>query len=318
MHRYTDVEFAVLNGTVVKFEEPFSNGTYNGPSDFSYTLKLKWDPTWLYVAVEVTDDLWEDVIESNGCYEHGLQLAIEVGGENATRADGKSELGLVQARRSDNLGQSRMVMINVAMSAGVTSCACVDCDTSSNAPANDQCCVTYENHGAPSPTAGTSFLQRLSLGIVRDEVAGKTFYEVAIHRGDIMYEDWPGRELSSASRWSAGTVMGFSMVANEGAEDSPEGPPTQHSWGGYYPHVRFQTHPRPLLLPTVNELKHDDKIFIGIPCAHGTRYALAPLSSTSSLLCHVIMAVLKIVVSIPPRRPFTFLVICVRGQGCSA
>ena len=70
----------------------------------------------------------------------------------------------------------------------------------------------------------------------RDQRSKKTIYEAAVHRSDIMYPDWPGRSPTSTNRWTQGSRMGFSLVANEGQEDGS--PLKQTEWSGYYPHVR--------------------------------------------------------------------------------
>lgn len=221
---------------MVKFEEPFSNGTYGGAADHSHSFMLRWDHSWLYIAVVVYDDIFELTHEINGCYEAGIQLAIEVGGPEARNLDGESVLGLLQAQRSRDVGLSRLVLLNIGPAAQSLFCSCEDCPNVEFSP-SQACCVGYENHGVASPL-GEGFEYKIKTAIRRDQDSKETIYEVAIHRDDLMYPDWKGRHPSALSRWLSGTTFGFSLSVTEGEEKPGDDPPVQHSWGGYYPHVR--------------------------------------------------------------------------------
>mmetsp|Transcript_26808 Transcript_26808/g.63590 ORF Transcript_26808/g.63590 Transcript_26808/m.63590 type:complete len:333 (+) Transcript_26808:61-1059(+) len=236
--RYSDVEFATLDGTVVSFEEPFSNNTHSGPEDHSHSFMLKWDSSWLYFALTVKDENFEAVTETNSCYDQGLQLAIEVGGYDSVDLNGRSAVGLIQAQRAHDTNVSRMVLINIGPAQGSGYCHCDGCPDVNFAPASSACCVHYESHGVSSPH-GAKFEQRVKAAIRRQDQAQQTIHEIAIHRDDIMYPDWEGRVTRANSRWTAGTRFGFSFAINEGEEKFGGSAPKQHSWGGYYPHVCF-------------------------------------------------------------------------------
>mmetsp|Transcript_31519 Transcript_31519/g.56411 ORF Transcript_31519/g.56411 Transcript_31519/m.56411 type:complete len:241 (-) Transcript_31519:65-787(-) len=127
--RYSDPEFATLSGKIVTFETLDPAKLWRGPNDFSlHSFMLKWDPEYIYLAVEVMDDVWEPITVGTRCHTNGVQLAFEVGGDDSLDLDGNSALGLVQARRSRELNISRSVLINVGMSAFETHCTCADCD----------------------------------------------------------------------------------------------------------------------------------------------------------------------------------------------
>ena len=153
-------------------EEPYSNGTWSGPSDFSLTMMLKWDSSWLYIAVQQRDDEFEPSAEGDPCWANGLQMAVEVGGEDTVDMDGRSSMGLVQAKRSFDAAQSRLVLMNVGLSANSGTCSCEDCPHTTRTPAAG-CCTEYDSHGPASPS-GTGFEQRMKVAIRRDEDSKQT------------------------------------------------------------------------------------------------------------------------------------------------
>lgn len=161
LNRYTDIEFATTNGSIVAHEEPFYSGRWSGAQDYSLTTMLKWDHAWLYLAVVNHDDVFELSREGDACWRNGLQIAIEVGGEDSRGIDGRSSLGLVQALRSTDIALSRLVLLNVGIGDSTTSCSCDNCQDSDSVPTSG-CCTHYQNHGAPSPS-GHAFQQRLKV-----------------------------------------------------------------------------------------------------------------------------------------------------------
>lgn len=108
--------------------------------------------------------------------------------------------------------------------------------------------MDYETHYTESMLDAMQVPKRLRAAGRRDEATNITAWEVAIHREDLMYPDWAGREASGASRWQAGTTIGFSFLANEGLEaavgdvgDGGSAGVLQAGWAGYYPHVSRQS-----------------------------------------------------------------------------
>jgi len=203
---YTDVPFAAMNTKNEVVFEMHNGAKYFGPSDFSISWMMAWDDTYLYLAAKVKDDVLQT---SNTCYENGLQVAFEVGGEQAAQP------GMLQAERSHELGKSRLQLMNMALSAGHTACS----THGRHAP---PCCVHYElSHQEEG------FFRRAKLAVLRNPAANTTTYEVAFHKTDLM-----GADASHLSQWAEGLRFGFSFAINDGDDEAK-----QNGWGGYYPHA---------------------------------------------------------------------------------
>ena len=61
-------------------------------------------------GVEVVDDVFAT---GGSCYKTGLQAAFEVGGDASLDRDGGALAGVLQAKRSRELAQSRLKLLNL-------------------------------------------------------------------------------------------------------------------------------------------------------------------------------------------------------------
>ncbi|KAL1528381.1 hypothetical protein AB1Y20_009732 [Prymnesium parvum] len=219
---YKDIAFADSTGREVAFES-FNGGKWFGPTDFSTSWMIAWDESYFYLAIEEVDDVFT-VGEPGShwntyCWKTGLQLGFEVGGPNA-QENGVSMTGVLQARRSSDLGISRLDLINLGLEPGHTSCATTPnmSQPSSSTGARD-CCVEYVRSNA----GGFSELSKFA--IIRNENNKRTYYEAAISKVDLM-----GTGEAQLSHWRADLTFGFTMAVNDGDDAA-----LQRGWGGYYP-----------------------------------------------------------------------------------
>jgi hypothetical protein len=137
---YTNVPFAKEDGEVVVFEEDEgTGGSWSGPEDFSTSLKLAWDSQFLYLAIDVTDDVFK---VDGVCFKQGVQLAFEVGGAESQDASGAFLTGVLQAKRSRSTLQSRLDLLNVGFKPGQQSCLS---DSQGQGAEDTQCCMDYEH-----------------------------------------------------------------------------------------------------------------------------------------------------------------------------
>lgn len=65
-----------------------ASGDRQGPADFSiHSARFAWDGLYLYGAVEVMDDIFEEVVPAVNCYANGMQIMFEVSTSPARSPD---------------------------------------------------------------------------------------------------------------------------------------------------------------------------------------------------------------------------------------
>ena len=152
----------------------------------------------------------DDLRVGNACYENGLQVAFEVGGDKSKK------YGLLQAERKPfSSGISRLILINVGLRPGQTACSTRLTDA-------EACCVHYEL--TPNEDG---FFRRTQAAVLRNPLTSTTTFEVAFEIGDLIGDGEHARE-----QWREGLRFGFSMLLNDGDEAA-----AQRGWAGYYPHA---------------------------------------------------------------------------------
>ena len=215
--RYSNIPFARRDGTVVVFENEGA-GTWEGTQDFGYTAMLAHDDDYLYLALEVTDDVFK--VDAS-CYKQGVQIGFETGGRASQAADGRSLAGELQAKRASSLAVSRLDLLNFGLKPGQRECN-TQPKPGLGAGGPAECCVHYEaNRNADGWSKLTAAAAR------RDERHKKTYYEAAFSKIDLL-----GRNFANLDRWRVGLRLGFAFLVNDGDESSQ-----QEGWGGYYPYA---------------------------------------------------------------------------------
>jgi len=233
---YRDVPFADASGSEVVFESQGS-GKWFGPDDFSIAWMLAWDEVAFYLAVDVTDDIFQvgarnvqvGSWEKTFCWKTGLQLGFEVGGPDAL-ASGKSMAGILHEERSASLKKSMFDLINIGLYPGQTSCLTSvnmsqPADYKPDSATTRECCVEYVKNN------GDAQRHLSNVAIIRNENNKHTIIEAAISKMDLL-----GTSDEHLSYWAENLRFGFSMAVNDGDEVAE-----QQGWGGFYPNGLVQT-----------------------------------------------------------------------------
>ena len=224
--RYEMPLFATETGDIVMYEN-YNGGIWDGRDDFWLTAMLAWDDSYLYLAIEVIDDdqkqLDDDYTRPSGqCYNQGVQVAFEVGGDASIDREGNSLLGVLQAKRSADAAQSRIKLINLGLNPSQSYCERAPVDDMN---ADDDCCVNYED------AAGGEWIGLCGGAALRDNERKITTYELLFSKYDLLGTSRDAALI--ASQWNAGLVFGFSFLVNDGDGGSSQ----QRGWAGYYPHA---------------------------------------------------------------------------------
>ena len=215
--RYSNLPFARRDGTIVVFENEGA-GTWEGTQDFGWTAMLAHDHDHLYLALEVTDDVFK--VDAS-CYKQGVQIGFETGGRASQAADGRSLAGELQAKRASSLAVSRLDLLNFGLKPGQRECH-TQPKPGLGGGSSAECCVHYEaNRNADGWSKLTAAAVR------RDERNKKTYYEAAFSKIDLL-----GRNFANLDRWRVGLRLGFAFLINDGDQSSQ-----QEGWGGYYPYA---------------------------------------------------------------------------------
>eukprot|EP00966_Prymnesium_polylepis_P109426 2532846-Prymnesium_polylepis.2 len=204
--RYQDVAFADGNGHEVVFESS-GVGKWYGPKDFSTSFQLAWDEGFLYLAIDVTDDVFQAGARTHGykryCWKTGLQLGFEVGGPTS------DEEGMLQALRSTNPDVSMLNLLNVGLFPGQLGCltasSVLDHGYSPDSVEGRECCVEYVAHH------GEGWARTSKFAVLRNDNNNHTVFEAAISKLDLI-----GSSAGRHEQWKQGLQFGFSMAVNDG------------------------------------------------------------------------------------------------------
>lgn len=207
---YSNLGFANASGAEVVFESQ-DGGKWYGPKDFEVSGMMAWDSSRLLLALDVVDDRFQ---VGPTCYQQGVQVGFEVVGPRG--GPGRPRQGTLQGERSDQLGISRLRLINVGLAQGQSSCSQQDRNSSRH------CCVHHEkdNGGADS------WMQLTDVAVLRNHNSRRTTFEIAFDIRDLL-----GSNSDSLSRWKEGLRFGMSWLVNDGDDQA-----AQQGWAGFYPH----------------------------------------------------------------------------------
>ena len=118
-----------------------------------------WDDDYFYLAIDVTDDVMR---VGRLCYEQGLQVAFEVGGP-ASKDGGTSMAGMLQAKRSTDIGVSQLALVNMGLIPSQSGPNGAYCSTQLVDP--HACCVDYELSQQDS-----GFVRRSNAAVLRNPI----------------------------------------------------------------------------------------------------------------------------------------------------